>query len=278
MDSNSLRSAQIYWNTAAETYAERFTATTVGVARRKAVWRDLERVFHPGDRILELNCGTGIDAVFLAEKGIRVLGCDIAPRMIELARERAAEAKLQKWIDFRVLPTENISALRNEGPFDGAFSNFSGLNCVEDLTWVSRDLGALLRPGAPFLTCMMGRFVPWEIAWFLAHGRPNRAFMRLCGSSTHYSTAAELSAHRPSVQQIREQMKADFTLRGWKGIGITVPPSYMEHWARRVPKLIDWLSQIDEGIGGLPIFRSMADGVLMEFERGREIHCNAAGA
>ena len=50
-----------------------------------AVWRELLRTFHPGQRVLEINCGTGIDAVSLGERGIRVLACDIAPRMIELA-------------------------------------------------------------------------------------------------------------------------------------------------------------------------------------------------
>ncbi len=121
LDSNSLRSAQVYWNAAAETYEQKFSGTTVGRARRHAVWRDLERVFKPGERILELNCGTGIDAVFLAGKGVHILGCDIAPRMIELAHELASQAELTAPPDFRVLPTENLAVLAQEGPFDGAF-------------------------------------------------------------------------------------------------------------------------------------------------------------
>jgi SAM-dependent methyltransferase len=274
-NSNSLRSTETYWNAAANTYAEKFTGTTVGQARRKAVWHDLEHTFRPGQHILELNCGTGIDAVFLARKGIRVLACDIAPRMIELARELAAESQIVTPPDYRVLATENLAMLRNEGPFDGAFSNFSGLNCVDDLSQVAIDLEALLKPRARLLLCMMGRFVPWEIAQFLAQGRPRQAVMSLLNKQVHYGTNSDLRIQRPTVAMITRQMAPAFHLVGWKGIGLTVPPSYMEHWARHFPRLIDRLVAIDHRIGHLPLIRNMADCVLLEFER-RETHANVS--
>ena len=277
LDSNSLRSAEIYWNDAAETYEQKFTGTTVGRARRYAVWRDLERAFKPGERILELNCGTGIDAVFLAGKGVHILGCDIAPRMIELAQELAAQAELTDPPDFRVLPTENLAAIAQEGPFDGAFSNFSGLNCVDDLSQVAQDLGRLLKPRARFLIVMMGRFVPWEIVWFLAHGKPSRAFQRLREDRTSYVGTPSLTIQRPTVAQITKQMEPAFRLLQWKGIGITVPPSYSEHLASRFPKLIERLAGLDQRIGTLPLIRNMADCVLLEFERTAETVADVTG-
>ena len=65
------------------------------------------------------NCGTGIDAVHLAERGIEVLACDLSPRMIELATGRSIAANVAIWPIFRVMPTEDISELMTEGPFDG---------------------------------------------------------------------------------------------------------------------------------------------------------------
>jgi SAM-dependent methyltransferase len=266
LDSESLKIMQSYWNSAAETYEQNFSGTILGKVRRHAVWRDLERIFKPGENVLELSCGTGIDAVFLGWKGVHVLGCDISPRMIELARELAGKSAIASPPDFRVLATENIAEI-TDGPFDGAFSNFSGLNCVDDLSLVARDLGMLLKPGARFLVCMMGRFVPLEIAWFLAHGRPGRAFLRLCNARSHYDATTQLSIQRPTVTQIERQMQPAFNLVRWKGIGITVPPSYAEHLAARLPKFIQILSKIDAHIGNLPFFRNMADCVLLEFER-----------
>ncbi len=50
-----------------------------------------------------------------------------------------------------------------------------------------------------------------------------------------------------------------------------VPPSYMEHWARRFPGLINTLARFDQRVGGLPVFRNVADCVVLEFERVGEI-------
>ena len=228
--STPLHAAELYWNAAAATYEQDFSGTTVGKIRREIVWSNLERIFQPDQHILELSCGTGIDAVFLAKLGVQVLACDLSPRMIELAQELCSRERLPHPPEFRVLPTERLSMLESEGPFDGAFSNFAGLNCVENLTQVSMALSRLLKPKARFLLCMMGRFVPLELLWV-------------------------------------EQMKPTFRLLGWKGIGIVVPPSYAEHVAIRFPKLIHSLAKMDRHIGPLPIFRNMADCVLLEFER-----------
>jgi SAM-dependent methyltransferase len=258
---DSIRSAQAYWDTAANAYEDDFSGTLIGQTLRHAVWRDLDQLFRPGQRVLELNCGTGIDAVHLAGRGIGVLACDIAPRMIELARQQAGAKNL---IDWRVLPTENMGALIGEGPFDGAFSNFSGLNCVDDLSAAAQNLARLLKPGAPVLVCMIGRFVPWEILWFLAHRNPRRAFLRLRGNG---EAGAAVKVQYPSVAEIVRQFAPEFTLRKWKGLGIAVPPSYMERWARRFPRIINALAGVDRSIASVPVLRGMADFVLLEFER-----------
>jgi ubiquinone/menaquinone biosynthesis C-methylase UbiE len=265
--STPLHAAELYWNAAAATYEQDFSGTTVGKIRREIVWSNLERIFQPDQHILELSCGTGIDAVFLAKLGVQVLACDLSPRMIELAQELCSRERLPHPPEFRVLPTERLSMLESEGPFDGAFSNFAGLNCVENLTQVSMALSRLLKPKARFLLCMMGRFVPLEILWFLAHRKPRKAFQRLREPRTSYASTTGLVVYRPTVDDIAKQMKPTFRLLGWKGIGIVVPPSYAEHVAIRFPKLIHRLAKVDRHIGPLPIFRSMADCVLLEFER-----------
>jgi len=44
-----IRSSQAYWGAAADTYERDFSTTVVGQVLRRAVWRELERVFS-GDR------------------------------------------------------------------------------------------------------------------------------------------------------------------------------------------------------------------------------------
>jgi len=266
---NLLRSAQAYWDASAETYEQDFAGTLIGQLRRQAVWSELDRVFRLDQRVLELNCGPGIDALHLAERGIRVVACDISPRMIELGRERLAAARLGNLVEFRVLATENIASLSDVYAFDGVFSNFSGLNCVDDLSLVARNLARLLKPGAPAVFCMMGRFVPWEMAWFLAHCDVRRAFLRWRVSGSGLD-AQKVSVRCPSLSEVTRLLAPEFRRKSWKSVGITVPPSYMERWARSFERTTKALARSDRLLGRVPILRNVGDCLVMEFERRRE--------
>src|ERR1700723_3223874 len=124
-------------------YDESFTNSMVGAAQRASVWKKLEKAFRPGDSVLEIGCGTGVDACFLAERGVSVLACDSSPAMIRVAARRVRELGINT-VDVRLLAAESLATLQDEAPFDGAFSNFAALNCVEDLSALSQNLGRLL--------------------------------------------------------------------------------------------------------------------------------------
>ena len=266
MSTDPTHLAQTYWDTAAETYVQDFSGTSIGETRRYAVWRRFAKIFSPGQKLLELNCGTGIDAVHLARQGIQLVACDISSRMIDFARQHAASTNTSELIDFKVLPNEEIGSLEGEHVFDGAFSNFCGLNCVEDLDAVARDLRRLVRPGGPLLLCMMGRFVPWEIAWFMAQAKPGKALRRLRRNDFRSTDPGTVRIQRPSVSEITRIMAPGFKLRRWSGVGIAVPPTYTENRMRHFPRLVRGLAGIDRLVGDRPFFRRMADCVLLEFE------------
>ncbi len=253
----------------AETYDRSFTESLIGQAQRRAVWRDLDRLFHPGQRILEVNCGTGVDALRLASRGISVLACDAAPRMIEVARRRLASSSPGASVDFRALAIEEIAALAGEGPFDGAFSNFGGLNCVEDLDGFAEQLRLLLRPGSNVLLCLLGRCCAWEILWYLGHGNLRKALRRFHprGTVADPGGGAMLRIHYPSTRTLARQFAPGFQVVHWRGIGVMVPPSYLELWARRFPGILGALEAVDQHITHLPLLRNLADHVMLTMKR-----------
>jgi 2-polyprenyl-3-methyl-5-hydroxy-6-metoxy-1,4-benzoquinol methylase len=257
---------QTYWNTAAETYEHDFTETLVGKLWRDSVWREVDLGLLPGTRVLELNCGTGIDALHLASRGVSVVACDISSRMIELAHQGAANTGFTDLVDFRVLPTEQLGSLQAKELFDGAFSNFSGLNCVKDLSQTRRDLAALLKPGSRVFLCMLGRFMPWEILRYGAQRNWTKAFQKLRRNWIQV-TGSGVEVRLYSRKEIAKLFAPDFRLRSWKGIGIAVPPAYMDHWARNFPKTMRGLSLVDRVISRAPIFRNWGGCILYEFER-----------
>ena len=133
-------------------YGVLWSDTERGRAQRQRVWRELDCLFHPGDQVIDLGCGTGDDAVYLASRGVSVLGIDSASEMVKIARKRGVEA--------RHVAIEALELLETEftGAFDGALSNFGALNCVEDLSRVSEALARLMRPHGKVVLCVMSRF------------------------------------------------------------------------------------------------------------------------
>jgi ubiquinone/menaquinone biosynthesis C-methylase UbiE len=250
----------------ADTYDATFTESLIGRAQRNVVWNALERTFGPGDHVLELNCGTGEDALFLAKRGVSVLGCDASPRMIEIAERRRCQEAPNSSLEFRVLRNENADSLTPATLFDGVLSNFSGLNCVEDSSHVVRKLTHLVKPGATALICISTRVCLWEISWYAARGNFQKAFRRLRGTTIARLGEIAVPVWYPTISEIRRSFSPWFRLRSLQAVGLFVPPSYVEPWARRHKSILAWLEAIDRIPSTWPILRVIGDHVLLEFE------------
>ena len=128
-------------------YDADFTDTIVGRALRDTVWSHLDDTFGPSDRVLELGCGTGEDAVRLAARGIRVVATDASGAMIEMARRKALGRGCAGAIEFHCVDMENLLSFLGTEKFDGVLSNFGALNCVRDLRALTESVAARVVPG-----------------------------------------------------------------------------------------------------------------------------------
>ena len=243
-------------------YDARFTATPLGVLLRQAVHPPLHARFAPGSRVLELACGTGEDAVHLGRRGVRVLATDASPIMIERARAKIAAADLAPTIEARALSIEALSEL--SGPFDGAFSNFGGLNCVADLGGTARTLADLLKPGAPILLCVMGPLVPWEWAGFLGRGKPREAFRRLRRGGVDWRG---ITVRYPRIGELRRAFTPAFQPLRVSAVGAFLPPTEWEAWTERHPRLLAALARWERRLEAVPPLPWLADHYLLELAR-----------
>jgi SAM-dependent methyltransferase len=262
----SLPAARVFDQMASE-YDEVFTRSSIGRAQRDVVWNVLTQAFRSGDHVLELNCGTGEDALFLARHAIAVTACDASPKMIQVASERLRIEAPNVQVQFNLLPTERLHELQPAGIFDGAFSNFSGLNCVSDLRQTANDLASLLSTNAALVICLSTRFCLWEMIWFLLHGNVRKAFRRCSGRTTATVGEFTVDVYYPTVRKLRQLFGPSFVMRTCKGVGIVVPPSYVETWMSSHPKLLRTLCMIDRIISSLPGLRILGDHMILHFER-----------
>jgi SAM-dependent methyltransferase len=259
--------ASTVFDNLAESYDELFTRSSIGRAQRGIVSSALESAFQSGNRILELNCGTGEDALFLNRRGVSVIACDASAGMIEVAQKRKSSEAPESAIHFQNLRTEDLSQLKSAAPFDGVLSNFSGLNCVEQLRPVASDLAALTKFGAPVLICLSTRFCFWETVWFALHAQPRKALRRLRGTSIARVANQSVQVWYPTIRSVRRSFAPWFRLKSFRAVGLTVPPSYIRSRAITHPKVISQLEKIDRALGRLPFFRAAGDHVFLHFER-----------
>jgi SAM-dependent methyltransferase len=251
-------------------YDAEFTDSVSGRALRATVWHHLADLFQPGQRLLELGCGTGEDALWLARRGLRVLATDSSPGMLEVARGKLVAAGV---IDSVELLRLDLGRLDREptppgAPFDGALSDFGALNCLRDRRPVASALAAWLRPGARLATVVMGPVCAWEVLWHLLRARPRTAFRRLRRRvSAHLGDGRAIPVWYPSPSTLARELRPQFRRVRLAGVGVLVPPPYLEHLARRHPRLVARLAELDRRHGHRFPAPWLADHHLSVFER-----------
>jgi hypothetical protein len=116
-----------------------------------------------------------------------------------------------------------------QGSFDGAFSNFGGLNCISDLTTTAQALSHWIAPNGKVILVVMGPLCVWEMLWQLFHFRFRKILRRLWLSGASAKVAdnqLKVYFHWPShAEQVFKN--AGFKVIGYHGLGIFLPPSLL---------------------------------------------------
>lgn len=263
-----LRPAALAFDAVAPSFDSRFGGWLSVAAQRRAVRHALIAAFPPGGEVLEVGGGTGEDALWLARLGLRVTPTDASPAMTAIA-----DAKLKPLgLRAEVAAAEELESfahrhLQNGGaPFDGAFSNFAPLNCVENLAPVARALAHLVRPGGSAVLVLFGIVSPGEILVESLSGRPRQALRRFRRGAVPArlgGRAFTVTYHRAAV--LRQAMHPWFRLARRLGIGVFVPPSAAEPWISRHPHLLALLEGLDR-FAARPL-APLGDHILYHFTR-----------
>jgi SAM-dependent methyltransferase len=231
-------------------YDSVWTYAPAGVQQRQAVHLAITPRFRSCRFVLDLGCGTGVDAHYLQSLGIDVYAIDSSSAMVREARRRGVNAQCRDMEDLHHLPFA----------FDGVLSNFGALNCAASLPTVAGNLSSVLKSGSPVALCLLGRVCLWEAMFYLLRGRWKKAFRRLRGRA---SSSLGFTVSYPSHQEVLEAFGKRYRLIRWQGIGLFVPPSYVPVSAVMAQRL----AFVDRLVARLPVFRACADHRLYLFER-----------
>jgi ubiquinone/menaquinone biosynthesis C-methylase UbiE len=232
---------------------------------RKQVRDHLVSFLKPNDMILEINAGTGMDAVFLAKKGWRVHATDISDGMLEQIKLKINSLSLNDKVTIQKCSFTELSEIK-AGPFDHIFSNFGGLNCLCDLNETTKFFPSLLKEGGKVTIVIMPPVCPWEISFVLT-GKFDAAFRRLKrkGTSAHIE-GIYFKSYYHSVSGALKALGKNFKKKSLKGLCSFTPPPYMKNFPSRFPQTFRFLNMLDEKLSEFYPWNSFADHYILTAE------------
>jgi ubiquinone/menaquinone biosynthesis C-methylase UbiE len=231
---------------------------------RQQIYDTIVRLVPAGGSIIDINCGTGIDAIALAQKGYTVCGIDLAPKMVDCARAKSLRAGVTA--RFSVSSFERFEGI--DSTFDLALSNFGGLNCVEQLDKVAEQTAVRIKPGGYFVCIVMPKLCLWETLVGLSHMDFHSAFRRLKKNVTATGFRGKtFFVHYHSARRLADSFARWFDVCDVRGLNILSPPPHAARFAERHRTLSSSLETMDRVFGGLPGYRSIGDHYLMTLRK-----------
>jgi ubiquinone/menaquinone biosynthesis C-methylase UbiE len=233
---------------------------------RERIYENIESLVEPGSSILDINCGTGIDAINLDRRGFRVTGIDLSPKMIKQAHGKVVR---DERLDVRFLTGsfDRVSEIV-EGPFDLALSNFGGLNCSDQLSDVAKELSRVILPSGFFVGIVMPRFSLWESISYAMRGEWNESLRRSRKETQATGFRGKtFLVHYHAPSSFMRAFEPWFVMKRLVGISVFSPTPQSTSFVRAHPHLAHRLDKVDKLLGGFPVIRSIGDHYMIVLQR-----------
>jgi ubiquinone/menaquinone biosynthesis C-methylase UbiE len=258
---------QAFFDTYAQTYDDHFTNSMIGKAQRKQVYKHaLNNAYFFNKRVLEVNCGTGEDALWLVKQGANVLATDISESMLEVANAKTGDKDIQ----WKQMPAQDIAQLAPD-TFGTIFSNFGGLNCLSPAEMEQFKNGCVKVQAYEdqLVMVLMARKCIWERFYYsYIQKDPSKAKRRSAKDGAEAvieGKSARVYYYGP--KEIKRLFKKEYRHVNTKPIGLFVPPSYMEDAFRKRKILFTLLVLLDKVFGNFSFLSDHADHYIIFFEK-----------
>jgi SAM-dependent methyltransferase len=235
---------------------------------RREMWRHLDAAFKVPSQLLDLGCGTGLDAVRMAHRGHTITATDWSPKMVQRTTERAVRENVAHRVMGMTVGAHELGRLSATGLYDGAYSNLGPLNCVPALEQTAQECARLLKPTGALIFTVIGRICPWEFAHYALRGRLARATVRFSRATVPVGMNKHTIWSRYfTPREFARAFEPAFELVAVRGLCLFAPPPYLTWVRERSPWWHQRLWALDRRVAGWPILRSMGDHFLIEMRK-----------
>lgn len=264
MTATHLAETQRAFDSVAPTYDELNSRNPVIQHMRQRLREAVVAHASPGACLLDVGCGPGPDAVHFARLGYRVVAIDSSADMVREAKQAVRSARLTDCVEVRQWSIAHLDTLP-DSEFDAIYSDLGPFNCVPTLADAAGALATRLRPGGVIVASVIGRVCPWEWLRFAAPKHWPRIAVRFRRGLVPVPLNARTVWTRYYLPSEFEQpfLEAGLHRHRLEGMGVVLPPPYLEGFATRHPRLIASLGAVDRRVGASPGIRHMGDHFLI---------------
>jgi ubiquinone/menaquinone biosynthesis C-methylase UbiE len=236
----------------------------IDISRRNLIRKEVDFFLKPHHKILEINCGSGIDAVYFAQRGNFVLATDIAAGAEIHILKKIELLKLDN-LKFKKCSFSNLHDLENQ-KFDYIFSNYGGLNCTDNLRSVFEQFDDVLNPNGYISLVIMPPFYPIEmLTIFKGNRKAFRRWHKKGAIANVENQSIETYYYTPN--QVKKEMPRNYVHVKTTNIGTFYPSSHYESISKH-KNLVSKLIQFDEWINRTPLmFKGIGDYYIITFQK-----------
>jgi ubiquinone/menaquinone biosynthesis C-methylase UbiE len=235
---------------------------------RSEMWRTLDATFPTGSKIMDLGCGTGLDAVRMARAGHYVTATDWSPGMVERTRDRAEREQVAGRVETLAVGAHELARVPGQAVFDGAYSNLGALNCVPDIGAMAEQCARLLKPRAALVFSVIGRICPWEIGHYALKRNWQRVKVRFAPAMVPVGMNKRVVWTRYyTPREFYRAFERQFALEHFRGLCVLAPPPYLTGMKEKHSRLYERLWQLDRRAAGWPVLRNMGDHFVIVMRR-----------
>jgi ubiquinone/menaquinone biosynthesis C-methylase UbiE len=263
----SVLSAEAF-DTVANDYDAHFTKSETGILQRARVHHYLNTCFKNGlltQSILEVNAGTGEDALLLAKHCEHLTVTDISTQMMAICKNKLlhiAHAELKQ------INATDIGNLPHQ--YDLIFSNFAGLNCLDknemqDFIFKAKEK---LKPQGHLILVLLSGASWWEKFWgFISNNKKlkNRR-QEQYGVETEIN-GVKFKTYYYSPKTLRSFASEGFKLNRMQAVGLFIPPSFLEERVKNKKWFLKCLYLLERIFSKFKSLSNYADHYLIHLQK-----------
>jgi len=242
------KSREIAYDIFSKDYDLGFLNNNIGTLCRKRVHAYLKRYIKENSFVLDIGCGTGEDALYVASLNCSVDAIDISKEMLKIAKNKSKSNPCGYRVRFL---KESVNSLKYNRDYDFVLLNFGVFNFIDDIPSFVEFIGKSLRDGGFLFIVSYNKLNFWEIIYFFIKKEISEIFRRKKQNLSLHTGGTKIIVHPYAPRDIKKILSNKLNPVKITPVNSFIPPAFFDKIITK--KLLDFLVLCEN----IPVFEKL---------------------